>query len=56
MNLVVGTPLAELSYDHEKVTAADSSSKVLFRAVTIIGVPSMHTCNSKNQDEIKKNR
>ena len=38
-NLVAGTLLAVLSYDHENVTVADSSLKVLFRAVTDAGVP-----------------
>ena len=37
--LVAGTLLAVLSYDHEKVTVADSLLKVLFRAVTDAGVP-----------------
>ena len=39
LKLVAGTPLAELSYDHENVNVADSSSKVLLRAVTNVGVP-----------------
>ena len=39
INLVAGTLLAVLSYDHENVTVADSSLKVLVRAVTDAGVP-----------------
>ena len=42
--LMAGTPLAVLSYDHENVTVADSSLKVLFRAVTDAGVPMRLNC------------